>query len=888
MRLPRTPIWMFGFAAAGLALTAVVAVPVVWAGLAAAPAEQASPMHPTYPLLDGQGLNVLESGAPVSTMKTCGTCHDTDYIAAHSFHADLGASESLPIGQSAASQPWERSTGLYGNWDPLTYRFLSPAGDSRIDLTPTEWVQLNAARIVGGGPAEAIAGLEMNCFLCHTTNPSNTERAAAISTGDFAWANTASLLGSGIVSQTGTGYAYNPAAFTTEGELQPAFVMIHDPSNANCAQCHGLAHSSPEPLTTAGRDLDLWQTATTGQIVSPQKISQSGMNLADKAELAWAWDLHAERGLTCVDCHYSLNNPVLVQTGSKSQPDGILFDPRRLELGEYLQRPSHQFARGQSAQYAVATDLESAMRRCETCHETAETHAWLPYTEQHMNAVACETCHIPEIHAPAVQSVDWTVLTAGAEPVVEWRGVEGDSGTLSDLITGYQPVLLNRTNVDGGSAVAPYNLVTAWYWVYDDPAGPRPVRLEDLQAAYFTGGAYRPEIIRALDTDGDGALVEAELRLDTPEKQSVVAGQLTALGLQNPRLSGEVQPYSINHGVVRGEAALRECATCHNDESRIGAALTLSTGGPTGVEPVFVGAASALTDGTVARGAAGGSTLTFAPATIGLYQFGHDRVDWVDGFGLLAVLGVLVGVSVHGGLRVATALRQKHAHPAGSIKRVYMYSVYERFWHWFQTFAILLLTFTGLVIHRPDLLGWVGFAQSVVVHNIVAILLALNAALSLFYHLVSGEIQTFIPRPYGFFDQAIVQTKFYLRGLFKNEPHPFEKTREKKLNPLQQITYFGILNVLLPLQILTGAAMLGVQTFPQVSTWLGGLPFLAPFHSLVAWMFAAFIIMHVYLTTTGHTPLANIEAMMVGWDEVPVNGETHGAADSAPQPAPGD
>jgi len=141
-----------------------------------------------------------------------------------------------------------------------------------------------------------------------------------------------------------------------------------------------------------------------------------------------------------------------------------------------------------------------------------------------------------------------------------------------------------------------------------------------------------------------------------------------------------------------------------------------------------------------------------------------------------------------------------------------------------------------------------------------------------------------------------VQTKFYLRGLFKNEPHPFEKTREKKLNPLQQITYFGILNVLLPLQILTGAAMLGVQTFPQVSTWLGGLPFLAPFHSLVAWMFAAFIIMHVYLTTTGHTPLANIEAMMVGWDEVPVNGETHGAADgethgaadSAPQPAPGD
>ena len=155
--------------------------------------------------------------------------------------------------------------------------------------------------------------------------------------------------------------------------------------------------------------------------------------------------------------------------------------------------------------------------------------------------------------------------------------------------------------------------------------------------------------------------------------------------------------------------------------------------------------------------------------------------------------------------------------------------------------------------------------------------------MSLFYHLASGEIRTFIPRPYGFFDQAIVQTLYYLKGIFKHEHHPFEKTPERKLNPLQQITYFGILNVLLPLQIGTGALMLGVQSFPKFETWLGGLPFLAPFHSLVAWTFAAFIIMHVYLTTTGHTPLANIEAMMVGWDEVEVpDGEP------ATQPASGD
>jgi thiosulfate reductase cytochrome b subunit len=146
----------------------------------------------------------------------------------------------------------------------------------------------------------------------------------------------------------------------------------------------------------------------------------------------------------------------------------------------------------------------------------------------------------------------------------------------------------------------------------------------------------------------------------------------------------------------------------------------------------------------------------------------------------------------------------------------------------------------------------------------------INAALSLFYHLASGEIQQYIPRPYGFFDQAIQQAVFYVRGIFRGDAHPFEKTTDRKLNPLQQIVYFGILNFLLPLQVVTGALMWGAQRWPNIAESLGGLPFLAPFHTLISWLFASFIIMHVYLTTTGHTPTAAIKAMMLGWDEVEV------------------
>jgi thiosulfate reductase cytochrome b subunit len=208
-----------------------------------------------------------------------------------------------------------------------------------------------------------------------------------------------------------------------------------------------------------------------------------------------------------------------------------------------------------------------------------------------------------------------------------------------------------------------------------------------------------------------------------------------------------------------------------------------------------------------------------------------------------------------------------------------MYGVYERLWHWLQTLTILGLLFTGLVIHKPDTFGLFSFRYIVQVHNILAGILLVNAGLSLFYHLASGEIRQFIPRPAGFFDQAIEQSLYYLRGIFKGERHPFEKTPEKKLNPLQQSTYFAILNVLLPLQVLTGAMMWGAQRWPDLTARLGGLPFLAPSHTLIAWLFAAFIVLHVYLTTTGHTPFAGIQAMMAGWDELEVHGPAEEATD---------
>ncbi len=888
-----------------LVLALVFGINAALAKNESAPAAASSPMHPTFAMLDADGVHVLESQKPISTMQTCGQCHDTGFIVSHSYHSDLGLSD-----YKEGPDSWNTSNGLFGKFDPITNRYLSQTDDKRLDLTTPDWLITYGWRVPGGGPAvysrsgqplvslkpsaknpEASAYIsatesfeawdwsqsgviEMNCFLCHMESPNNEARIRSIEKGDFGWANTATLVGTGIIERSSlgvNGLAWNANAFEANGELKENLIRLQEPTNENCAACHGEIHEDPTaPLTLDACDPTQTQTATTGQVVSSQKISESGLNLRDKASLTYAWDIHAERALKCTDCHYSLNNPAHTQDEKAANPDHLTYDPRKLEIGEYLEKPNHDFARGASAQFTIAPELKGTMRRCESCHDAETAHAdWLPYTDRHMQVIACETCHIPKMAAPAYQTADWTVIKLDGAGNTACRGIDGTSAT-TDLVTGYQPVLMQRTNVDGKTLIAPYNLVTSFFWTYEDENGAaRPLRQADLEAAYLDNGAYAADVLSAFDADADGQLSDAELVLDSESKQALIADKLEAPGLKNVRIYGQIQPYSINHNVVSGEYAVSECDACHDEDSRVTAPLTLADHTPFGVTPKFVSDSNVSFSGTIENV---DGALVYQPVNKNdsIYVFGHNHISWIDWFGALAFLGTVLGVGGHGTLRYLAA-RKRGGHTIET-KPIYMYEVYERFWHWLQTIVIVILLLTGLIIHRPDLFGAFSFRYMVTIHNTLAALLALNALFSLFWHLVSGEIQQYIPHPYGFIDQAIAQAKYYIQGVFKQEPHPFNKTKDRKFNPLQKITYLGLLGVLLPLQGFTGILMWAVQRIPSISTFLGGLPVLAPIHTLLAWLFATFIVAHVYLTTiAGPKPLDAIQAMVTGWEDMEVH-----------------
>ena len=213
-------------------------------------------------------------------------------------------------------------------------------------------------------------------------------------------------------------------------------------------------------------------------------------------------------------------------------------------------------------------------------------------------------------------------------------------------------------------------------------------------------------------------------------------------------------------------------------------------------------------------------------------------------------------------------------------KRIEVYSAFERLWHWLQALTILLLLLTGFEIHWPEEVHVFGFSYATTVHEALALLTIANAFLALFYHLATGAIRQFLPEPRDFFSLAIAQAKYYLYGIFKGAHHPFEHGQGQKLNALQQITYLLLLNFVLPVQVATGILMWKAQQWTGLVDGLGGLRTIASVHVLGAFFFFGFVLMHMYLATTGRTPTSHLRAMIHGWDEVPDEGSEASAQEA--------
>lgn len=194
-------------------------------------------------------------------------------------------------------------------------------------------------------------------------------------------------------------------------------------------------------------------------------------------------------------------------------------------------------------------------------------------------------------------------------------------------------------------------------------------------------------------------------------------------------------------------------------------------------------------------------------------------------------------------------------------RTVMVYKRFERIWHWCQMLLIMTLLFSGFAVRGIHQL--IDFRSAVTVHTVAAILLIVLWLFATFWLFTTGDWRHYLPKREGL--QSVA--RYYAWGIFHGEEHPYRKLFWRKHNPLQAIAYMLLKVVLFPAIWITGIPYLLYGLWHETT----GRVLLEPIvfiHVGAAYAILAFVIVHIYLLTTGHSFVAHVKPMVTGYDEV--------------------
>ncbi|NCO68227.1 MAG: cytochrome B [Nitrospirae bacterium CG_4_10_14_0_8_um_filter_41_23] len=213
------------------------------------------------------------------------------------------------------------------------------------------------------------------------------------------------------------------------------------------------------------------------------------------------------------------------------------------------------------------------------------------------------------------------------------------------------------------------------------------------------------------------------------------------------------------------------------------------------------------------------------------------------------------------------------------MKKIYLHPLPVRLWHWINAGGFIILIITGAQIRFGNIINLFSFETAVDIHSWTGFILMANYFIWLLYYLLTFKIKIYIPplhHPIEFAKKALRQAKFYGWGIMVGDQNPHHSTPDNKFNPMQQVSYLMIMAALIPVQIITGLLLWDPKLFSPVVNLIGGIQIADMIHVLLFIFFSAFIIVHFYLATLGHTTFAHIIAMFSGYEEEYEEHEEHG------------
>jgi thiosulfate reductase cytochrome b subunit len=202
-------------------------------------------------------------------------------------------------------------------------------------------------------------------------------------------------------------------------------------------------------------------------------------------------------------------------------------------------------------------------------------------------------------------------------------------------------------------------------------------------------------------------------------------------------------------------------------------------------------------------------------------------------------------------------------------KNFYHYPVWVRLWHITNAVLCLFLIVTGfsMLYSNPSNDLVVGFKRAVSIHNICGVLLTFSYTIFLFGNLFTSNGKHYLLALKGVGQRLYKQAYYYIYGYFVGEKAPFPVTGDRKFNPLQQVSYLGVMYFVIPLLFITGWALMFPEFILKKFLGFSGIFLTDQFHVVLGFMVVIFMFIHLYVSTMGKSPVSNFRSIVTGWHE---------------------
>lgn len=196
-----------------------------------------------------------------------------------------------------------------------------------------------------------------------------------------------------------------------------------------------------------------------------------------------------------------------------------------------------------------------------------------------------------------------------------------------------------------------------------------------------------------------------------------------------------------------------------------------------------------------------------------------------------------------------------------NFKRVYVWEIPVRFFHWTTVLSTTILIITGFIIADPPAITanveatnsyWFGYVRAI--HMITAYILIAVLIFRIYWAFAGNRFanwRNFIP----YTKKGIKNILYVLKVdifLMRDKEHKLSNISIGH-NYLAAFSYF-IMTLVFIFQVITGLSLMSSTSswwFPKAFHWiiplLGGEIAVRYFHHILLWLFLAFIVIHVYL-----------------------------------------